>query len=340
MLGDARSAGRIKKEGHVCPAELNTCPHCSRKEARVLARFIGNYDGWDPWTKETAIFSIRHKKHYWCWRWDLMAYWASLMFFLGSILFVEGSICSLFFELHTYHSEWTTSVPYAIGSVMFSVGAFLEVLLSIRSFPDEYFRDNISPSQQGLLDEEDGWDDDVQSTSSTVPRHDKQEKPWSWAASMQVDSSVLTRHWLELIGSTMIFVGAVIYNVLCFSMVYNSAPGTNMSPKLHFFLIRVPNVTGGVLFVSGSWFYWASAHHTWNPFIWYPKSTAWKVSLANYLGSWGFFLGAAVRYAFFPLPGVLVPNWLEIFIGFTIGALMFLAGSYTCIYEIANNGPD
>eukprot|EP00894_Picocystis_sp_ML_P002348 jgi/Pico_ML_1/52865/g3507.t2 len=219
MLGDARSAGRIKKEGHVCPPELNTCPHCSRKEARVLARFIGNFDGWDPWTKETAIFTIKHKKHYWCWRWDLMAYWASLMFFLGSILFVEGSICSLFFDLHVYHSEWTTSVPYAIGSVMFSVGAFLEVLLSIKSFPDEYTRDNISPSQQGLLDEEDGIDDDVQSTSSAAAR-------------------------LELIGSTMIFVGAVIYNVLCFSMVYNSAPGTDMSPKLHFFLIRVPNVTG------------------------------------------------------------------------------------------------
>ena len=93
-----------------------------------------------------------------------------------------------------------------------------------------------------------------------------------------------------------------------------------------------------VLFVAGSWLYWAAAHHTFalvgvEAF----DRTTYTISATNLLGSCGFLIGDALTKgipAFTPNPSIKV-NWLQLLIGHVGGSLAFLYGSWLMVCQIA-----
>lgn len=100
-----------------------------------------------------------------------------------------------------------------------------------------------------------------------------------------------------------------------------------------------PDTIGGALFVLGSWFFWWSAHET--PWFTQPGASVgnrlgWWLAAANFLGSVGFFVGAAFGVPIVRVPG-LVSNWLELLVGYVIGSALFLVGSYLMIVELASD---
>ena len=99
-----------------------------------------------------------------------------------------------------------------------------------------------------------------------------------------------------------------------------------------------PDVIGGVLFVTGSWFFWWAAHET--PWLAVKRqklgTVEWFLTLFNIVGSVGFFYGAASQAALVRVHG-LVANWVQLLLGYVFGSAFFLLGSYLMIAEVASN---
>jgi hypothetical protein len=99
-----------------------------------------------------------------------------------------------------------------------------------------------------------------------------------------------------------------------------------------------PSTFGGVFFIIGSWLFWWAAHKT--PLLWGPwlrlYTMEWWVTFLNLMGSTGFFYGAVTGACIREIHG-LVPNWFELAVGYVIGSILFMIGSYLMIAELASN---
>lgn len=91
-------------------------------------------------------------------------------------------------------------------------------------------------------------------------------------------------------------------------------------------------------FIVGSWLFWWAAHKT--PLLYDPKmrfyTLEWWVTFLNLIGSWGFFYGAVTGYPIGQIQG-LVTNWFELMIGYVIGSILFMIGSYLMVAELASH---
>lgn len=99
-----------------------------------------------------------------------------------------------------------------------------------------------------------------------------------------------------------------------------------------------PSTFGGVLFIIGSWLFWWAAHKT--PVLWGPwvrlYTMEWWVTFLNLIGSIGFFYGAWTGMPVGHIAG-LVTNWFELMIGYVIGSILFMIGSYLMVAELASH---
>lgn len=62
----------------------------------------------------------------------------------------------------------------------------------------------------------------------------------------------------------------------------------------------------------------------------------WWVTFLNLIGSLGFFYGAVTAVPVGEIQG-LVPNWFELVIGYVIGSVLFMVGSYLMVAELASH---
>lgn len=103
-------------------------------------------------------------------------------------------------------------------------------------------------------------------------------------------------------------------------------------------LAYYPSTLGGMLFIAGSWLFWWAAHKT--PLLWGPwvrlYTLEWWVTFLNLIGSSGFFYGAVTGVPVGHIDG-LVPNWFELSIGYVIGSILFMVGSYLMVVELASH---
>eukprot|EP01023_Acetabularia_acetabulum_P029172 TRINITY_DN2752_c0_g1_i10.p1 TRINITY_DN2752_c0_g1~~TRINITY_DN2752_c0_g1_i10.p1 ORF type:complete len:482 (-),score=55.20 TRINITY_DN2752_c0_g1_i10:1791-3236(-) len=150
------------------------------------------------------------------------------------------------------------------------------------------------------------------------------------------DPWYLRRWYLDLSGALIIGVGSILYNLSCGTEAYKDV--FREYPDMQqpgYWLIKLPNIIGGICFVVGSAFYVLSVHRSWSVMIVALGSVPWWILLVNLIGSAGFLLGAAVDIPVFTFAkDTLIGNWLEVFVGYVIGSSLFLIGSYLMIIEI------
>eukprot|EP01025_Chloroclados_australasicus_P031847 TRINITY_DN3225_c0_g1_i1.p1 TRINITY_DN3225_c0_g1~~TRINITY_DN3225_c0_g1_i1.p1 ORF type:complete len:381 (-),score=28.85 TRINITY_DN3225_c0_g1_i1:441-1583(-) len=154
---------------------------------------------------------------------------------------------------------------------------------------------------------------------------------------IRADPWYVKRYRIDLSGAIIVYVGSLLYVISCGTEFYKDLTGHY--PNIHgdptYWLIKLPNIIGGVLFVVGSGLYVLSVHRSYNIMIIPLCSVPWWILLINLAGSFGFLFGAAVDIPLFQFAAdTLIQNWLEIFIGYVIGSALFLVGSYLMIIEI------
>ena len=94
--------------------------------------------------------------------------------------------------------------------------------------------------------------------------------------------------------------------------------------------------TGGAAFIAGSYFYLVSTTESFLALRWHPRSFAWCVCWLNLIGSILYLLGSAIVVNTINST-ILIADWLPIFIGFTIGSVIFVVAAYLMIVEMANS---
>lgn len=87
--------------------------------------------------------------------------------------------------------------------------------------------------------------------------------------------------------------------------------------------VTTPFNVGGAAFIAGSYLYLVSCTESFLAFRWHPRSFAFWISWLNFIGSVLYLLGSAIVNKTIN-SSILVASWVPIFVGFTIGSVIFL----------------
>ena len=137
-------------------------------------------------------------------------------------------------------------------------------------------------------------------------------------------------------GAVIVWVGTLLYNSSCITpALLLTLPHFLPAPELAAVLrwaVNIPNIVAGCFFVSGSYIAWATAAKSTNlPHVLQqrlPSGSFWAFAF-YLLGSIGFLTGAVFSQPLFVLPASdLIHEWFGMFVGYFLGSLCFLSGSF------------
>jgi len=311
----------------------------------------------------------------WTWAPDEIGWWIGFHFLVGSCFFAIGAFASLFVVIEDspiarrkYHMcmYFLGQIEFTCGSVLLMYSAMYSPLLVLSD--DDVFDfvrgnkgDNIREDQEVYQHNrssnflgnsswnirravgESGLDTglvDINQPLLTSTRSTAAEAVETYQAAVAESHLQFKlkpkwtnkRYWLDGSGAVVLLVGVNLYTVMIFAEV--ASTWTPLGEDLERWLVTWPCNAGGVCFVAAAYLLWVSTHLSWSLLIWRPTKITYWISLTNLVGSLCFLFGGAITHPFFREHS-LVPNFLELFIGYFFGALIFAAQSYLIILEVA-----
>lgn len=198
--------------------------------------------------------------------------------------------------------NWWTAACFAIGSVLFMLGATLSLLpnpLSAVQIATVFFIGSIPFTLGGFLQ-------NLQAANATdfVPEGEMVKAGWRLLGWRPHDLG-----WLSTIAQ---FGGTVAFNFNTFDAIHPSAGWAQQD-----ITIWVPGMIGSVLFlVSGHLAFMETGHGFWS---WKPRALDWQIVAVNLLGCVFFMIAAIASY----VPEGQVPAW----IGEAVNALLWLGAA-------------
>jgi hypothetical protein len=254
----------------------------SRSDATGIGPFVTreHFDAPDGTTVEWA--SRQHRKQRgrldagrgstW-WAPTAVGWWIGVLFAVGSLLFTVGAFPGYVGAVGTD----ADAITFFVGSIFFTVAAYLQFLQTVNA------------------------------PHSLRPGRDEPLRFWTWEPS-RIDWSA----------NLVQLVGTVCFNVTTLAAIDDSLNATQAHR-----LVWVPDMAGSVCFLVASGLAWFEVSHGW--WSWRPIDTSWRIAALNLAGSIAFGV-SAVASKIVPTTGE-PRNIMLVNLGTALGGLCFLAGA-------------
>jgi hypothetical protein len=207
-------------------------------------------------------------------------WWIAVLFAIGSVLFALGALPAYAEAVGTT----PTAITFFVGSIFFTSAATLQYREAVDSLPADALPSD-RPKRRWLV-----W----------APRH------LGWSASA-----------VQLAGT------------LWFNLSTGYAIHTNISATVADARVWRPDALGSIAFLVASALAWAEVCHGW--WAWRPRSLGWLISAVNFLGSIFFGISAVASYVVPSTDSLRNVEWSNL--GTFAGALCFLVGAILLMPE-------
>jgi len=246
---------------------------------------------------------VRRRFRLWGWRIHLLSWWIGVIFIIGSLCFVAGTVPVAFPSV----LKGLGIPPYNfglvdfIGSVWFTIGSYLLVLEAVNADFDATVRLKASHLAKHVTRRVEG---------SPAPRI----RWWGWAFNR-----------LDYCIALVQLTGALIFNINC-----GMALVEGLDWVIADILVWTPSTLASCCFVTASYLgVMEVAHKKW-AWLWWDLT--WWINGFNLLGSLGFLISSLVGY--FGQGPVQLPQWWGNFFALMMGSWFFLAGTYLLVPEV------
>lgn len=248
---------------------------------------------------------MRHASFkYWGWAMQRLTWWIGIIFILGSICFVAGTV-PMAFEGIAKWLGWSGHVLSSIcftGSVFFTIGSYLLVFeavnidldlrLEMRARKLEYF---------------------LKGEKFTIPGR-KPLNLWGWAWA-RIDYQI----------AIVQLTGALIFNINTGMALVSGLDWIQTDAW-----VWTPSTLASICFVTAAYLGIVEVCHRW--WAWQPRDVSWWINLFGLLGAFGFLISSI--FGFFAQGPILLPQWLGNTFALMMGSWFFLMGTYLLIPEM------
>lgn len=239
----------------------------------------------------------------WGWRLQSLSWWIGLIFIIGSICFVVGTVPVAYPGV----LDWLGLAPYNyalvcfIGSVWFTIGSYLLLLEALNA----------------------DFDATLQLKAHELERYvegkapDQRTRPIRWFgfAPNRLD------FWIAAVQLT----GAITFNINCGMGLVEG-----MNWVLADILVWTPSTVASCFFVTASYLGLLEVTHRKWAWLWWDVS--WWINFFSLLGSFGFLISSLVGY--FGQGPVTLPQWFGNYFALMMGSWFFLFGTYLMVPEL------
>ncbi len=239
----------------------------------------------------------------WGWRPELLSWWIGVIFILGSICFVIGTVPPAFPVV----LDWLGLKPYNyglidfIGSVWFTVGSYMLLLEALNA----------------------DFDATLQCKAYEIERHLQGRAPERPIRRMRWFGWEPAR--IDFVLAAVQLTGAIIFNINC---------GMGLAKGLDWvaldLLVWTPSTIASCCFVIASYLGLLETAH--RPWAWLWWDVSWVSAFFSLLGSFGFLTSSVVGY--FGQGPILLPQWLGNFFALMMGSWFFLYSTYLLVPEV------
>lgn len=241
--------------------------------------------------------------HLWGWRPELLSWWIGVIFILGSICFVVGTVPPAFPRVldRLGIAPFNYGLADFIGSVWFTIGSYLLLLEALNSDLDAALQLKAREAEGRLLDR--------------APLVERQKIRWFGWDSNRID------YFIALVQLT----GAIIFNINC-GMALVDAMGWMAEDVL----VWTPSTIASCCFVTASYLSLLEVAH--RPWAWLWWDVSWQSAFFSLLGSMGFLISSLVGY--FAQGPIQLPQWFGDLFALMMGSWFFLVSTYLLVPEI------
>ncbi|MGE9295261.1 MAG: hypothetical protein ACQKBV_03120 [Puniceicoccales bacterium] len=246
---------------------------------------------------------LRRDIRLWGWRSKELSWWIGVIFILGSICFVVGTVPAAFPGV----LDWFGLKPFNyglvdfIGSIWFTFGSYLLVLEAVNADFDATLRLKAEHIAKHLV--------------KRVETPPGRRIRWWGFEPKRLDYCI----------AVVQFTGAVIFNINC-----GMALVEGMDWLIADILVWTPSTLASCCFVTASYLGVVEVAHKKWAWLWWDLS--WWVNWFSLLGSLGFLVSSLVGY--FGQGPVQFPQWWGNFFALMMGSWFFLAGTYLLVPEV------
>lgn len=240
---------------------------------------------------------------WWGWRTGSLSWWVGLIFIIGSLCFVAGTVPVAFPAVLDALGlpPYNFGLVDFIGSVWFTIGSYLLVLEALNADIDAA----------------------LQLKARHLERYLRGQKPPTPPRKIRWFGWEPRR--LDFLIAIVQLTGALIFNINC---------GMGLVEGLGWvwadIIVWTPSTLASCCFVTASYLGIVEvAHRRW-AWLWWDLS--WWINWFSLLGSCGFLVSSLVGY--FGQGPVLLPQWWGNFFALMMGSWFFLFGTYLLVPEV------
>lgn len=252
-----------------------------------------------------AAFAIQHLPFkLWGWALQRLTWWIGVIFILGSICFVTGTVPMAFGSVAQWLG-WSGDVLNSIcfaGSVFFTVGSYLLIFEAVNIDLDLRLEMRVRKLEHLLAGEQ-----------FEIPGR-KPLRFWGW-------------HWerIDYQIAAVQLTGALIFNINCGMALVSGLSWLQTDAW-----VWVPSTLASICFVAAGYLSVVEVCHRW--WAWQPRDVSWWVSFFSLLGACGFLTSSV--FGFFGQGPILLPQWLGNVFPLMMGSWFFLFGTYLLVPEM------
>lgn len=245
----------------------------------------------------------KRRFHIWGWRPRELSWWIGMIFIIGSICFVVGTVPPTFPVV----LDWLGLKPFNfgladfIGSVWFTIGSYLLLLEALNTDLDVTLRRktvNIEKQLSGVA----------------VEKKARKIRWFGWDSSR-----------IDFLIAMVQLTGALIFNINC-----GMALVDGMGWMAEDVLVWTPSTLASCCFVTASYLGLLEVSHRGWAWLWWDVS--WQSAFFSLLGSLGFLISSLVGY--FAQGPWQLPQWFGDFFALMMGSWFFLVSTYLLVPEI------
>lgn len=253
--------------------------------------------------EQTAEKANHRSFHLWKWLPQRLTWWIGVIFILGSICFVSGTV-PMAFETVANKLGWGNELLNAVcfaGSVFFTVGSYLLVFEAVNIDLDLRLEMRARRLEHLIAGEPDDY-----------VKRPLRFWGWEWP---RIDYQI----------AVVQLTGAIIFNINCgMSLV------TGLSWLQADAWVWAPSTFASCCFVAAGYLGIVEVVHRW--WAWQPRDMTWWINFFGLLGAIGFLTSSVV--GFFGQGPVQIPQWWGNLFALMMGSWFFLFGTYLLIPEM------
>ncbi|MEO0795736.1 MAG: hypothetical protein AAFX93_11260 [Verrucomicrobiota bacterium] len=240
---------------------------------------------------------------WWGWRLKSLSWWLGLIFFLGSICFVVGTVPVAFPVV----LEWINLPPYNfglvcfIGSVFFTFGSYLLLLEALNADLDITLQMKAGHLERYLTGQ-----------------------PYIYPSIPRIRWIGWEPKRLDFLIAIVQLSGAIIFNINC-----GMALVEGMNWLWIDILVWTPSTLASCCFVTAGYLGIVEVAH--RPWAWLLWDMTWWINWFSLLGSLGFLISSLVGY--FGQGPIVLPQWFGNYFALMMGSWFFLASTYLLVPE-------